>query len=166
MGKLSATGQKFLKIFHLIFVASWTGSGLALGVISWVGPILMKDDLYSVYFIMSIIDIYLIMPLVIGTLIIGLIFSFFTNWGFYKHSWIAVKWVIFIIQIPIGALFLKPIVTTNVSIAKLEQGLSLNNPVFLHNQQLFHFINILQFSLLILLICISVLKPWRRAKTV
>ena len=60
--KLSSNGVKVLKIIHLTVIAMWTGSGLALGVVSWVGPMLMKNEIYSVYSILQIIDNYLIIP--------------------------------------------------------------------------------------------------------
>jgi hypothetical protein len=99
MKKLSANKIKWLKILHLFIIAMWIGTGFVLGVISWVGPTLMKNGLNTVYSIMEFLDTYLMRPLVIGTLITGLAFSIFTNWGFFKHRWITVKWGVLIIQI-------------------------------------------------------------------
>lgn len=164
MKKLGAKGMKWIKIFHLLCISMWTGSGLALGVISWAGPILLKNQIDAVYVILQMIDIGLMIPLVIGTLLTGLGFSIFTNWGFFKHKWITVKWGVFVLQLLIGALFLGPLIRKNTSITKIEQLRSFNNPEFLHNQALIHLGNTIQLLLLILLIGISVLKPWGKSR--
>lgn len=162
MKKLSANGMKWLKIVHLFIIAMWIGTGFVLGVIAWVGPALMKNGITTVYSIMEVMDTYIMRPLVVGTLVTGLLFSVFTNWGFFKYRWITVKWCVLIIQILIGALFLGPLIQANDSIAKIQQAQSLNNPLFLSNQVMIHFGNVAQFSLLFFLVCISVLKPWKR----
>jgi hypothetical protein len=88
---------KLVKILRLIIISMWIGTGLSLDFISWFGSALMAKELKTVYFLMKSLDTYLIMPLVIGTLITGLVFGVFTNWGFFKHRWITVKWIVLIV---------------------------------------------------------------------
>lgn len=103
MKKLNASKMKWLKILHLFMISLWIGTGFVLGVLGWVGPTFMKNGINTIYIIMEMMDNYLMRPLVIGTLITGLAFSLFTNWGFFKHRWFTVKWIVLFIQILIGA---------------------------------------------------------------
>jgi hypothetical protein len=61
-------------------------------------------------------------------------------------------------------LFLGPLIQANASIAKNEQVQSLNNAIFLSNQAMIHIGNIVQLTLLFFVICISVLKPWKKGE--
>ncbi len=158
MNKISAGKLKVVKILHLIVISMWVGSGLCLGFVSWLGSTLMKSEVHSVYLLMKALDTHLIMPLVIGTLITGLIFGIFTKWGFFKHRWITVKWIVLIIQIVIGSRILAPSIQQNAS------GV-LTNVAFLQNQFMIHIASSVQFVLLLFVISISVLKPWKKIET-
>ena len=155
MKKLSAGKVKVLKIVHLMIISMWVGSGLCLGFISWFGPTLMKNDMQTVYLLMRAVDTYLIMPLVIGTLIIGLLFGILTKWGFFRHRWITVKWIVLIVQIVLGSQVLAPAIRQNAS------GNLTNGSIF-HNQVIIHVASTIQLAALLFVIIISVLKPWKK----
>lgn len=97
-----------------------------------------------------------------GTILIGLIYGIGTNWGFFKHKWIAVKWLIFIAQTFIGILVVDKLMVANMALLETEGATALNNPVFINNHSLRNEVVIVQIVLTIILICISVFKPWRK----
>lgn len=162
MQKLNANKMKWLKILHIFIIAMWIGTGFVLGVLSWVGPNLMINGIGTIYFMMEFMDTYIMKQLVIATLVTGLVFSIFTNWGFFKQRWVTVKWGILLFQILIGALFIGPLIKANSIIADTEHAKSLTNDVFLSNQTLIHSGNLVQLSLLFFMVCISVIKPWKK----
>ena len=104
-------------------------------------------------------DDYFIIRGAVGALITGLIYSLWTNWGFFKHTWIIVKWIMTILQILFGALVLGPCINRNVMIAD-----QLRDAVFLNNIQTTQIWGTVQTMLLLFVIVISVQKPWKKKK--
>jgi hypothetical protein len=90
MPKLSARGLKWLKGFHLIAVSCWIGGGFALVLLYF-----LKNDvtdggvLYGINQSTHHVDWVVVMiPGAFGCLVTGSIFSAFSNWGFFRHTWI------------------------------------------------------------------------------
>ncbi|ASB87404.1 MULTISPECIES: hypothetical protein [Bacillus] len=101
-------------------------------------------------------------------MLIGFIYGIFTNWGFFRHRWIAVKWALFIIQTFIGIFIVDQLMTVNMAMLEAGSIAALNNPDFIHNHTVRQYAAIVQITITITLfiICISVLKPWKKKKTV
>lgn len=112
--------------------------------------------------ILQIIDDYFIICGAFGSLITGLIYSIWTNWGFFKHRWIIVKWVMIILQMAFGTWALGPCINNNVIIANQLRDAALTDPVFLDNIQTTQIWGTVQTVLLLVLIFISVQKPWKK----
>lgn len=112
--------------------------------------------------ILQIIDDYFIICGAFGSLITGLIYSIWTNWGFFKHRWIIVKWVMIILQMAFGTWVLGPCINNNVIIANQLRDAALTDPVFLDNIQTTQIWGTVQTVLLLVLIFISVQKPWKK----
>jgi len=68
----------------------------------------------------------------------------------------------FLAQMLFGIIFLNSWVGANISMLSAEKSLALSNPVFIQNHSLIQIGTISQIVLLIFLICISVLKPWKK----
>ena len=51
---------------------------------------------------MRLIDDIVVIPGAILTVVTGVIYGMFTNWGFFKHKWIIVKWILGITIIIVG----------------------------------------------------------------
>jgi hypothetical protein len=92
----------------------------------------------------------------------GLLISGLTPWGFFKHRWVAIKWVLTVFCILFGTFVLGPTVngqpeiTNNLGLAALGD-----------DQYMANWINSLlgglfQILALIFMIAISVLKPFRK----
>ena len=54
------------------------------------------DESYLGYKNIIIISDNIIKWGAIGTLLVGFTYGFFTNWGFFKHRWVGVKFVLYI----------------------------------------------------------------------
>lgn len=114
---------------------------------------------------LDFIDIYIIIPGAFGVLLTGLIFSIWTHWGWFKHNWIIVKWIICLYGIIFGTYPLGPWMTGLARISK-EKGLeALFDPVYLHNRSLLWTFGTFQAATLIFAVFITALKPWKK-KTV
>ena len=94
MPKMSARGQKWLKSIHVIFACLWVGGAMALTVMNFAMKAGDGMELYGINLSMKFIDYFIIIPGAVGLLLTGLVYSVFTNWGWLKHNWIIVKWII------------------------------------------------------------------------
>jgi uncharacterized membrane protein len=162
MRKLGPSSTKWLKILHIIFVALWFGGIISLLTLRLGLNLSVFDQVNVTYNNMKIIDDYLIRNGAQGILITSVVYGFCTNWGFFKHKWIAVKLVVFISQMIFGIFFLNSWMGANIAMLNTEKVMALNNPAFIHNNSLIQLGIVSQLILIIFLICISVLKPWKK----
>ena len=167
MKKLSPQGVKILKMFHLFFAILWIGGGLALVTVLFSVNPTNGDELYMKSRIIQIIDDYLIIPGALASFFIGIIYGVWTNWGFFKHRWITVKWILTLIQILFGTFVLGPWVNENVEIASGLRDAAMSDSTLLRNIEMSKIWGTAQVVILVLIfIVISVQKPWKKAKKV
>ena len=91
MKKLGSKGIKILKILHLIFAMIWTSGAIAMVLITFLSKAQSVDELHMKYSILLVVDNWLIITGAMTSLVIGMVYGIFTNWGFFKHRWIIVK---------------------------------------------------------------------------
>lgn len=164
MKKLSSQGVKVLKMFHLLFAILWIGGGLALTIVLFSVQPETGDELYMKSRILQIIDDFLIIPGAMVSFLIGVIYGVWTNWGFFKHKWITVKWIMTLLQILFGTFVLGPWINQNVEIAHLLRDNALSDATLLHNLHMSKIWGTTQVAILIItFIVISVQKPWKKA---
>ncbi|HEU4962241.1 MAG TPA: DUF2269 domain-containing protein [Bacilli bacterium] len=164
MKKMGAKGMKWLKILHIFIVVLMLG-GIISSVVIRLGvhPSTYRQTLL-VYDILQTVSDQIIRYGGFGTLLIGLVYSIWTPWGFFKHRWVMVKWIVFLAQTLFGIFFIDRWMVTNHSLLQTEQASALSNSVFLHNEMLIRYGALTQVGLLIFLIAVSVLRPWKKAK--
>ncbi|MDR2921252.1 MAG: DUF2269 family protein [Tannerella sp.] len=162
MKKLNTQEVKILKIFHLFFAFCWIVGGLTLCLLVFITHPESGDELYMRSRILQIVDDYFIIYGAIGALVTGLVYSIWTNWGFFKHPWIIVKWVMIIMQILFGTFVLGPCINNNVILADQLRDAALTDPAFLENIHMTQIWGTVQTLLLLVVIIISVQKPWKK----
>lgn len=163
MWKIGLTGTRVLKILHLLLVVLFLGGILCSFALTMKLNLSKFDDVYATYKGYIIISDNIVKIGAQGTILLGLVYGFFTRWGFIKYRLIAVKWVIFIVQTIMGIFLVDKLTVTNMGILEAEKVLALNNPVFTQNHTLRTEIMVAQIVLTVLTLVISVFKPWRRA---
>ncbi|MGE8079692.1 DUF2269 domain-containing protein [Peribacillus loiseleuriae] len=166
MKKLGPVGMKWLKIFHIILVALFFGGIMSSLALHFGFKLATYNEAFEIYKGLVVVSDYIIRIGAVGTLLIGVIYGFLTNWGFFKHKWITVKWILFIIQTLIGIFIVDHLMMANMAILEKEQSIALNNPVFISNHLLRQQAVILQVVITVFIICISVLKPWKKKKII
>lgn len=163
MKKMGAQGQKWLKGFHILFACMWVGGAITLTLKQMFLHAESGMELYGITATMNFID-YIIIPGAAGCLLTGLLYSTFTNWGWFKHNWVTVKWVICLYGVIFGTYPLGPWMGTLVDIAR-DQGLAaLSDPTFIHIRQMLMIFGTFQALTIVFAVFISTLKPWKRAK--
>jgi uncharacterized membrane protein len=163
----SPGGQRWLKGAHLLCACCWIGGAVSLLLLYFLkASVGSGAELFGVNRSIHFVDMaVVVIPGAFGSLLTGLLYSLCTEWGFFKHTWIVVKWVVTILAILFGTFYLGPWETGMMRISG-ELGLeALQNADYLHNQRMNLLFGALQLGVLIVTLFISIFKPWRRKTT-
>ncbi len=119
-------------------------------------------ELFGILDTMNYVDLFIIIPGAMGCLLTGLLYSSLTNWGWFRHRWITVKWIICLYGVIIGTYPLGPWLEEMVRIAGQAGLAALSDPVFRHNAFMLKILGTFQAATLVFAAAISSLKPWRK----
>ncbi len=96
---------KWLRILHIISAGIWFGATVCIGGLAVI--CLSNPDAAEFLVTAPLVpELYrkMILPAALFTILQGLVYGFFTEWGFLKHRWVTIKWIFTILLIPcIGA---------------------------------------------------------------
>ena len=87
--------RRFLLAAHVLASVGWLGAIAAFLALSIVG--LTSDDAETVrgaYLVMEPAAWFILVPLAFASLLTGLLQSFGTHWGLFRHYWVAAKLLI------------------------------------------------------------------------
>lgn len=159
MWKFGSLGLKILRMLHFLLIVLFLG-----GILSSLALLLKLDlsnfdDVYFSYKSFSIISDLIVKIGAQGTILVGAVYGFFTRWGFIKHKWLALKWLLFIVQTFIGILVVDRLMVANLGLLETEKALVLSNLIFIHNHYLRLYVVIGQIGLTLVALVLSVLKP-------
>jgi hypothetical protein len=161
MRKFGSIGLKLLKMFHILMIVLFLGGILSSFVLLMKLDLSDFEDVFVAYKTFHIISDNVVKMGAQGTILLGAIYGFFTKWGFIKHKWLAVKWILFIAQTFIGILVVDKLMVANIALLETEKVLALSDPIFIHNHYLRLYVVIAQIGLTLLALILSVLKPGR-----
>jgi hypothetical protein len=140
----------------------WVGAAIVLSIKQFFVRPESAGELYGIHETMKFIDDFVIIPGAIGVLLTAIVYSVWTNWGWFKYRWITVKWLICIYGIAIGTYPLGPWQTELVNLAK-DRGMSaLANPVYVQNTTMLYILGTFQVCTLVFAIFLTALRPWQR----
>lgn len=167
MPKLGARGLRWLKGFHLLAVACWIGGGVSLLMLYFLkGDVADGRVLFGINQSIHYVDMaVVVIPGAFGCLITGLIYSMFSNWGFFRHTWVLFKWIVTTSAIVVGTVWLGPWETNMMEISGRLGIFALENQDYLYNQRMNLIFGGLQCLLLMVTVFVSVFKPWKKKKS-
>lgn len=165
MKKLGPVGMKWLKIVHITLVALFFGGIMSSLALNYGMPYATYEETLDVYRHIVIISDNIIRIGAVGTLLVGVLYGVFTNWGFFKHRWVMVKWILFIGQTIIGIFVVDKLMLANMAILEAEPDMALMNPEFIRNHTFRQYAVIVQVAITLFIICISVIRPWKKKKS-
>ena len=164
--RLGPAGIKWLKNFHILFCCLWIGAGASMTVVQLFSKPSSVEELLGYMYAINLINGYVNIIGAIGCLVTGLIYSLFTNWGFFKYYWVITKWIANIAIIILGSVVLGPAAMEMMGIIGTEGLAALNNPGYVQAKNLNTYIGLGSLLVLALLVFISIFKPWgQRANT-
>ncbi len=158
MRQLGPQGMRWLKLLHVVGAAVWVGSGFALLFSLTVLSAADGRELHGKLAILDFIDLFVLVPGAFVSLFTGIAYSIWTPWGWFKHRWVAVKWLICASGIAIGYAALGPWLSGLVRLSA-DQGLAaLEHPSY---PKLLWFIAY-QAATLVAALVLTVFRPWRK----
>lgn len=164
MRKIGPYGMKWLKILHVFLVVLFFGGILSSLAINLSIDLTKYDESYLGYKNLIIISDQIVRWGAIGTLLVGFTYGFFTNWGFFKHRWVGVKFVLYIIQTMVGIFVVDKLMVANMELLEAQKEMALKNPAFIHNHEIRQYAVYFQVAVTSFIFILSFLKPWRKKK--
>ncbi len=162
MKNMPTRAQRWLKILHLLLAALWLASAITLVLLPLFVQPERNDALYGAMLAMKFIDDFIIIPAANGCLLTGIVYGIWTHWGFFRHRWVIVKWVVTLYGIIVGTIWLGPWMNRMVVLAEELGGGALSNPEYLHMRSMNLLWGGIQAGTLLLALVVSVLKPWKK----
>lgn len=156
--------MKWLKIIHVFLVVLFFGGILSSLALNLHIDLTNYDESYLIYKNIVIISDNIIRWGAIGTLLVGFTYGFFTNWGFFKHRWVGVKFVLFMIQTIVGIFIVDKLMIANMELLETQKEMALNNPIFIQNHEIRQVAVYFQVAVTMFIFIISYIKPWRKKK--
>ncbi|SFD99198.1 hypothetical protein SAMN05428981_10318 [Bacillus sp. OV194] len=132
---------------------------LILTAVTAIHPDVLKVS----HHLMHLTDISMIIPGLLGVTITGIFLSIKTHWGLVKHYWHITKEIITLITLGIRSV-LNIWVQCTIKITSIQGLDALKDPTYLHDRNMMIFSAVIQTSLLLFVIVISVIKPWGKRK--
>lgn len=161
---MGSKGMKWLKIIHVFLVVVFFGGILSSMVLNLHIDFTKYDESYLGYKNMMILSDYIVRLGAVGTLLIGFVYGFFTNWGFFKHRWVGVKFVLYIIQTIVGIFIVDELMVRNMEMLEEQREMAISNLTFVQNHKVIQSAVFFQITVTIFIFVISYLKPWRKKK--
>jgi uncharacterized membrane protein len=91
--KLKRSGMQWLRLFHIVSISIWFGSVVCIGALAIVSFFqLSETDFLTIAPLIPMLYQKVVLPMALITIIQGIIYGFFSNWGFFKHKWVLFKW--------------------------------------------------------------------------
>ncbi len=158
--KMKGRSMKWLRVLHLLSSCIWFGATVCIGVLAVICFFYLNetDFLIAAPIIPELYKI-LILPAAVFTILQGFVYGFFTKWGFFRHRWVVLKWILILLLIPcigvggIAHLFsaIKKINTSGFTGGFVDGGLVL---LFIS----------LQILIMLIMFGISVFKPMKKKR--
>ncbi len=164
MKKIGPKGMKWLKIIHVFLVVLFFGGILSSLALNLHIDFTKYDESYLGYKNIIIISDNIVRWGAIGTLLVGFTYGFFTNWGFFKHRWVGVKFVLYMIQTIVGIFIVDKLMVANMELLETQKEMALSNPIFIQNHEIRQYAVYFQVVVTIFIFIISFLKPWKKKK--
>ncbi len=153
--------KSITKTLHILFACLWLGAASSVILLQcargWSGN---HQELAALNQIFALMDYALIIPGAAGSLMTGFWICKTTSWGFTRFWWVISKWICTFSGILIGTALLGPWQMQLVKLSRQMANALGANPSYELIRVLFTLVSFLQVLLLIIIVAVSVRKPW------
>ncbi len=162
---LSVSGKKVLLIVHVLLISIWIGTLLTIFLM-----LLLKNTYFNPLQIAVVDKVIfwlfdsIIMNISIAVAFSGLLFSMFTQWGFFRFHWISTKWVMIILLAIMLMFLVGPSINGMAALSDIYNDQAVSHSDYLTFGQNNILYILIQLGILIFIVSISVFKPWGQRK--
>lgn len=117
------------------------------------------EAMYYVAAVLEAVDMDILVPGAVLCLFTGIVYGIATPWGFFKHQWLVMKWVLTVFMIALGTFYMGPRVRANVDVARELMAGAGDADTYWNNVAASTWSGLLQLALLTVVVVISVIKP-------
>jgi hypothetical protein len=162
MARIGRKGRFWLRFFHLFFMGLFMGAEISfLVILASTGSAQSDGGLQAMYQIDDIL-----FPIFTaagpGIIITGLLLSWLTPWGFFKHKWVIYKIAGTAVYLLISFALVQPLVGNLVALAEAGGLRALQNPEYLSTWNWVIILGTVNTLLLISALFVSAIKPWEK----
>ena len=159
---MSSYYKKILKVFHIILASSMFGGLVSILIILTVKQNYHRigENIFAVDLIILKIFTWGVNYAFFALMLTSFLFGLFTEWRFVKHRWIIFKWILVLIMFAVTWFGLGPAINGMASIADAGLNNSTLSRDYFNFQQKAIVFTIIEGVAIVLIILISVLKPW------
>jgi uncharacterized membrane protein len=162
MARIGRKGRLWLRAFHIFFMAVFIGGNIiALVLFASMGSAQSDGGLQAMYQICDKLSIP-IAPCAVGTFITGLLLSWLTPWGFFKHKWVVYTFAINVLSMLVYLPLTLPVESKLASLVQAGGLGALQNPEYISAWNRLIIIQTVYLLLLISAVFVSVIKPWHK----
>ncbi|MCL2669567.1 MAG: hypothetical protein FWE89_02675 [Syntrophaceae bacterium] len=158
MIKLKQKGMKWLRLLHILTASVWFGGVVCIWSLVYTSFFqLTESEFLTVILLVPGLYQKVILPFALLTVIQGIAYGLFTNWGFVKYKWILSKWILAVlvtICTGLGGIRQIHVVVVNIELSGFAGGFADGGLALL-------FIS-LQIIFMVMMIILSVFKPMKR----
>ena len=158
--KLKRKGMQWLRLIHLVSISIWFGVVIAIGLLAIISFFKLNEANFLIIApLIPVLYQKIVLPIALITIIQGIIYGVFTNWGFFKHRWLLLKWCLVpLIALCTGMGTIGPIFTSLDKVKKFGfVGGFTDGGVVL-------FFIALQILFMLFMFVLSVFKPFKKSK--
>ena len=98
---MTGKSLKWLRTLHIISASIWLGATVCIGMLTVICFFSLNE---AEFLTMApfIPELYrtIILPIALFIILQGIIYGFFTKWGFFKHRWVLLKWMLVLLLVP------------------------------------------------------------------
>ncbi len=153
--------NRMIKALHIVFACLWLGSAASIVVLQCVrGWSADHRQLASLNVELAALDVSLIIPAAVGSLVTGTLICKTTAWHFFRYRWVIAKWVGTLSGILLGTLLLGPWQIRMVNLSGELSGPPIADGPYALTRLPFTIVGFFQVYLLMAMIAVSVVRPW------
>lgn len=162
--KITSTQKRWLLSIHLLFIATWLGSGFS-SLVCLITALTTTDPhlLHTTYVLADTLDKTISRGGAAGTLLTGILLATLTPWGLLRFYWLNVKEVVALTCVAVDFIVIRW--SDHVVALTATPGFqALSNPSYLTNRTLLFVGILVRISALAAVIVVSIFKPWGQRK--
>ena len=156
---LQKTGRRWLRVIHIIFIASLMGGLASILAIKGIAGLDTRQLFVANYSIYTLFNTVVTWSFY-GVVATGLIYSVFTHWGLTKYWWIIGKWTGTVMLFALVWIWLGPAINGMVALSDI----GMKESAVPHSYTEYHntLTPVIAVALLIMftLIAITIFRPW------